>query len=71
MINFKTYSKSYKKKARIENPGENRAIFLNVHEAVIDRENVGKGTEPEKRHPPQKAAGHAGVQHLLRPAEMP
>ena len=37
VINFKTYSKSYKMKRRIENPEENRAIFLNVHEAIIDR----------------------------------
>ena len=37
IINFKSYSKSYKMKRRIENPEENRAIFLNVHEAIIDR----------------------------------
>ena len=36
-INFKTYSKSYKIKRRIENPEENRAIFLDVHEPIIDR----------------------------------
>ena len=37
VINFKTYSKSYKMKRRIENPEENRAIFLDVHELIIDR----------------------------------
>ena len=37
VINFKSYSKSYKMKRRIENPDENRAIFLNVHEPIIDR----------------------------------
>lgn len=37
VINFKSYSKSYKLKKRIENPVENRAIFLNVHEPIIDR----------------------------------
>ncbi len=37
VINFKSYSKSYKMKKRIENPEENRAIFLNVHEPIIDR----------------------------------
>ena len=36
VINFKTYSKSYKMKRRIENPEENRAIFLNVHEGNHD-----------------------------------
>ena len=35
VINFKSYSKSYKMKKRIENPEENRAIFLNVHEAIL------------------------------------
>ena len=35
VINFKTYSKSYKMKRRIENPEENRAIFLNVHELSL------------------------------------
>lgn len=37
MINFKTFSKSYKVKKRIETLEKNRAIFLNVHEAIIDR----------------------------------
>ena len=37
VINFKSYSKSYKIKRRIENPEENRTVFLNVHEAIIDR----------------------------------
>ena len=38
VINFKSYSKSYKMKRRIENPEENRAIFRDVHEAIIERE---------------------------------
>ena len=37
VINFKTYSKSYKNKKRLENPPENWAVFLGVHEPVIDR----------------------------------
>lgn len=37
VINFKTYSKSYKNKKRYENNEENMAVFYNVHEAVIDR----------------------------------
>jgi hypothetical protein len=37
VINFKTYSKSYKNKQRLVNDEENRAVFLGVHEAVIDR----------------------------------
>ena len=46
VINFKSYSKSYKMKKRIENPEENRAIFLNVHEAIIDRQTWEKVQEP-------------------------
>ncbi|NLB82128.1 MAG: recombinase family protein, partial [Clostridiaceae bacterium] len=38
VINFKTYSKSYKNKKRIENPEENRTVFKDVHESIIDRE---------------------------------
>ena len=37
VINFKTYSKSYKNKKRLVNDEENRAIFLGVHEPIIDR----------------------------------
>lgn len=42
MINFKTYSKSYKMKKRIANDEENRVVFSNVNEAVIDRETWEK-----------------------------
>lgn len=37
VINFKTYSKSYKNKKRLENDPENWAVFKDVHEPVIDR----------------------------------
>ncbi len=37
VINFKTYSKSYKMKRRIVNDEENRAIFYGVHEPIIER----------------------------------
>lgn len=54
VINFKSYSKSYKIKRRIENPEENRAIFLNVHEPIIDRatwekvQSMMKGTRRKR-----------------------
>ena len=48
MINFKTYSKSYKMKKRLENPQENRAVFLNVHEPIIDRETWEKVQQLKK-----------------------
>ena len=37
VINFKTYSKSYKLKKRIDNDPENWVVFEGVHEPVIDR----------------------------------
>ncbi len=37
IINFKTYSKSYKNKKRIENAPENMAVFKDVHTPIIDR----------------------------------
>ena len=37
VLNFKTYSKSYKNKKRIPNDRENWAIFKDVHEPVIER----------------------------------
>lgn len=39
VINFKTYSQSFKKKKRYGASKENWKIFENVHEAIIDREN--------------------------------
>ena len=38
LINFKTYSKSYKNKKRLENDPENWVIFKDVHEAIVPRE---------------------------------
>lgn len=37
LINFKTYSKSYKNKKRIANDPENIVVFRGVHEPIIDR----------------------------------
>jgi hypothetical protein len=42
VINFKTYSKSYKDKKRRENAKENMVIFEGVHEPVIYRETWEK-----------------------------
>jgi len=38
IVNFKSYSKSFKDKKRYVNAEENLAIFENVHEPIIDRE---------------------------------
>ena len=56
IINFKTYSKSFKNKARISNSKENWAIFKDRHEPIIDRETfeqVQKLTGKTKRRVPK------------------
>ena len=37
VINFKTYSKSFKNKKRLENDPENWKVFHDVHEPIVDR----------------------------------
>lgn len=57
VINFKTYSKSFKNKSRLQNPEENWAVFKNVHEPIIDRETfeqVQKLIGKTKRRAPKK-----------------
>ncbi len=56
IINFKSTSKSFRNKTRVENPKENWAIFKDVHEPIIDRdtwEQVQKLVEKTKRRPPK------------------
>ena len=42
VINFKTWSPDFKHKRRIENPKEKWAIFKDVHEPIISREDYEK-----------------------------
>lgn len=37
ILNFKTYSKSYKNKRRLENDRENWVIFKDAHEPIVER----------------------------------
>ncbi len=56
VINFKSYSKSFKNKARIPNDKENWAIFKDRHEPIFDREvfeQVQKLTARTKRRAPK------------------
>ncbi|MBQ7778855.1 MAG: recombinase family protein [Clostridia bacterium] len=56
IINFKSTSKSFRNKTRIENPKENWAIFKDVHEPIIDRdtwEQVQKLVAKTKRRKPK------------------
>ena len=57
VINFKSYSVSFKNKKRIPNDPSNWKIFKNVHEPIIDRdtfERVQKATGTTKRRAPNK-----------------
>lgn len=64
IINFKTYSKSFKNKRRIENSKENWAIFNDVNEPIIDRETfetVQKFISKTKRRAPKKENGERSI----------
>ena len=64
VINFKTYSKSFKNKRRLENPEENWKIFKDVHEPIIDRETfeqVQKAIDKTKRRAPKKENGEKSI----------
>ena len=65
VINFKTYSKSFKNKQRLSNPEENWVIFRDRHAPIIDRETflqVQKRLGKTKRRAPK---AHNGERHLL------
>lgn len=63
VINFKTYSKSYKLKKRIENDKENWAVFKDVHEAIIDRTTWEK--IQEKRGNGRKRTTRTGQSNMF------
>ena len=65
IINFKTYSKSFKNKERLPNDESNWAIFRNVHEPIIEREifeTVQKLIQSRtKRRPPKPENGEKNI----------
>ena len=64
IINFKTYSKSFKNKTRYENSKENWAVFKDVNEPIIDRETfetVQKFISKTKRRAPKKGNGERSI----------
>ena len=64
VINFKTYSKSFRNKKRIQNPEENWAIFKDVHEPIIDRETfeiVQGYISKTRRRAPKKENGEKNM----------
>lgn len=61
VVNFKTHSKSFKNKRRLDNPEENPLIFEGVHESIIDRqtwEMVQRIREGTKRRRPKNTEKH-------------
>ena len=63
VLNFKTYSKSYKNKRRLENDRENWAIFTDVHEPIIPRATWEK--VQEKRGKIRKRCTHEGDRNMF------
>lgn len=64
VINFKTYSKSFRNKKRIQNPEENWAIFKDVHEPIINRETfeiVQSYISKTRRRAPKKENGEKNM----------
>lgn len=64
IINFKTYSKSFKNKRRIENSKENWSVFKDINEPIIDRETfetVQKFISKTKRRAPKKENGERSI----------
>lgn len=65
IINFKTYSKNFRNKKRLNNPKENWVIFKDVHEPIIDRavfERVQEMNAKTKRRAPKN---NDGERHIL------
>ena len=63
IINFKTYSKSYKLKKRIPNSEENMAIFKDVHEPIINRADWKR--VQQKRGKTRKRKTHEGEKPIF------
>lgn len=63
VINFKTYSKSYKNKKRYRNAPENMMVFLDVHEPIIERETFER--IQEKRGKVRKRKTASGEKNMF------
>ena len=64
LVNFKTYSKSFKNKTRLRNDEENTVVFKDKHEPIIDRdtwERVQKLVAKTKRRAPKKENGEKNM----------
>ena len=63
ILNFKTYSKSYKNKKRLENDRENWVIFKDVHEPIIERATFEQ--VQQKRGKIRKRRTHEGERNMF------
>ncbi len=63
VLNFKTYSKSYKNKRRLDNDRENWVVFKDVHEAIIPRATWEKVQENRGRI--RKRRTHEGEKNMF------
>ncbi len=63
ILNFKTYSKSYKNKKRLANDRENWVIFQDVHEPIIER-SVFEQVQ-QKRGKIRKRRTHEGERNMF------
>ena len=64
LVNFKTYSKSFKNKTRLRNDEENTVVFKDKHEPIIDRdtwERVQKLVAKTKRRAPKMENGEKNM----------
>ena len=64
LVNFKTYSKSFKNKQRFKNPEEKHVIFHGAHDPIIDRDTfelVQKMHGKTKRRAPKKENGEKSI----------
>ena len=64
VVNFKTYSKSFKNKKRFYNNEDNWVVFRDVHEPIIDRETfelVQRKLSNTKRRKPKPENGEKSI----------
>ncbi len=64
LVNFKTYSKSFKNKHRFKNSDDNYVVFRDIHEPIIDRETfelVQKLRGKTKQRSPKKENGNKSI----------
>ena len=64
LVNFKTYSKSYKNKRRIINDRENWVVFKNVHEPIVDR-NVWETIQERRNRKTRKKQKADGEKNMF------